>query len=173
MNRKSRSEVAPSTAGAATLASMLSNLDQREGISPTRLRDLRSATRRVAELLGDQPSAIDLDMAAIATNLGRINPVAVGLTAKRLANIRSDFVAAVRMSGVIAVQSRPKSLSPAWANLFSALPRRRPHIGLSRLGRYATARGIEPSGVTDGVIDDFITATKEQSLHQNPRALHR
>jgi integrase len=170
MNRKkpTRPAVEP-----ATLATVLSSLDQRKGLPAIRQRDLRSATRRVAELIGDTPSAILLDMAAIAAKLAGISPPAVGLTPKRLANVRSDFVAAVRESGIQAVQSRSKSLSAAWIKLFSAVPRRRRDIGLSRLGRYATSRGIEPNSVKDRVIEDFIAATRAQSLHRNPRALHR
>ena len=60
-------------AGPITLASVLAGLDQTEGIAATRLRDLRSATRRVAELLGDTPSAVVLDMPEIAAKLGRID----------------------------------------------------------------------------------------------------
>jgi integrase len=170
MNRKKPTQPASEP---ATLATVLSTLDQRKKLPPIRQRDLRSATRRVAELFGDTPSAIVLDMAAIAAKLAGISPPAVGLTPKRLANVRSDFVAAVRESGIKAVQSRPKGLSPAWIKLFSAMPRRRRDIGLSRLGRYATSRGIEPNSVNARVIDDFIAATRAQSLHRNPRALHR
>jgi len=159
--------------GPITLASVLTSLDQAEGAA-TRLRDALSATRRVAELLGDTPSAVVLDMPEIAVKLGRINPVAVGMTPKRLANIRSDFLAAVRMSGVSSIKAKPKGpLSPAWSELFSCLSERRAQIGLARFARHASTREIEPGDVTDDVIEEFIAAVRDQSLHQNPKALHR
>ena len=66
--------------GPMTLANVLAGLDLSQGVGPTRLRDLRSATRRVAELLGDSPAAAVLDMPAIAAKLARVNPAAAGMT---------------------------------------------------------------------------------------------
>ena len=69
-------------------------------------RDLRSAVTRVANLLGDEPAGIVLDLPAISSRLNTINPLALGFTAKRFANIRSDFLAAARLCGAKAVANR-------------------------------------------------------------------
>ena len=146
---------------AMTLASMLAALDRSGELSATRLRDLRSAVKCVANLLGDEPAALPLDIAWIAARLNTINPLAAGMTTKRLANIRSDFLAATRFCGVQPVTAS-KSLSPEWAKLFKRLSGRRAHIGLSRLARYASARGIKPGDVNDDVIVAFIAAVRER-----------
>jgi integrase len=165
---------AAAPAGPATLAEVLPALDQASGLSPTRLRDLKSAAKRVAILLGNEAAAITLDMAAISAGLASVNPAALGMTAKRFANIRSDFLAAVKASGVKPLRVELKSpLSPDWVHLFERLSGRRAHIGLSRLARYASAQGIAPKGVNDEVIAGFITAVREGSLHRKPDALHR
>ena len=157
-----------------TLAEVLAALDRPGGLSGTRQRDLKSATKRVAILLGNEPAAIPLDMAAIGARLATVNPAAVGLTAKRFANIRSDFLAAVKASGVKPLKVELKSpLSPDWVDLFERLSGQRAHIGLSRLARYASAQGIVPEDVNDDVIGGFITAVREGSLHRKPDALHR
>ena len=109
---------------AMTLASMLAVLDRSGELSATRLRDLRSAVKSVANLLGDEPAAIPLDIPRISARLRTINPLAAGMTTKRLANIRSDFLAATRVCGVRPVTGR-KSLSPEWAKLFKRLSGRR------------------------------------------------
>jgi integrase len=164
----------PAAPPPATLASVLKALDGTSGLSETRLRDLQSAVRRVAELLGNVPAAIPLAMEKIQAGLSTINPIAVGFSAKRFANIRSDFLAAVKASGVLPVKSGAKdSLSPEWVKLFEALEGRRAHIGLSRLARNASAEGIEPKDVNDAVIDRFVAAVREGSLHQKPNVLHR
>jgi integrase len=156
------------------LAEVLAALHQASGLSPTRLRDLKSAAKRVAILLGNEAAAITLDMAAISAGLASVNPAALGMTAKRFANIRSDFLAAVKASGVKPLRVELKSpLSPDWVHLFERLSGRRAHIGLSRLARYASAQGIAPKGVNDEVIAGFITAVREGSLHRKPDALHR
>ena len=142
--------------------------------SATRLRDLRSAVKRVAHLLGNEPAAIPLDMDAIRGGLRAISPLAVGMTAKRFANIRSDFVAAVKTSGLMPVAGKvKKTLSAAWAQLFERLSGRRTHIGLSRLARFASGEGIEPGDINDETIRRFIAAVREGSLHQRPNTLHR
>ena len=51
---------------AMTLASMLAALDGSGELSATRLRDLRSAVKCVANLLGDEPAALLLDIPGIS-----------------------------------------------------------------------------------------------------------
>ena len=157
-----------------TLAEVLAALDRASGLSGTRLRDLKSATRRVAILSGNEPAAIALEMGAISARLATINLAALGLTAKRFANIRSDFLAAVKVSGVKPLKVELKSpLSPGWVDFFGRLSGPRAHIGLSRLARYASTQGIAPKDINDEVIGSFIAAVREGSLYRKPNALHR
>src|SRR3984893_6287693 len=133
-----------------TLAEVLAALDRPGGLSGTRLRDLKSSTKRVAILLGNEPAAIPLDMAAISARLAAVNPAALSLTAKRFANVRSDFLAAVKASGVKPLKVELKStLSPDWVDLFERLSGQRAHIGLSRLARYASAQGLGTQDVAE------------------------
>jgi hypothetical protein len=120
------------------------------------------------------PAAIPLVMEKIQAGLGAVNPIAVGMTPKRLTNIRSDFVAAVKASGVIPIKLNVKAqFKPEWVDFFSRLAGRKTHLGLSRLARYASAQGIAPEGINDEVINGFIAAVREGSLHRNPNELHR
>ena len=168
----------PALDGAAaeptTLASVLIALDDAVAPSATRVRDLRSAVKRVANLLGNEAAAIALDMDTIRDGLAAISPLAVGMTAKRFANIRSDFVAAVKTSGLMpAPGNAKKPLSPSWTKLFERLSGRRAHIGLSRLARFASGEGVEPNEINDEIIHRFIVAVREGSLHRKPNTLHR
>ena len=63
---------------------MLAALERDGKLTATRRRDLVSAVKRVANLLGDEPAAIPLDMAAISARLAAVNPVAVGITTKTI-----------------------------------------------------------------------------------------
>jgi hypothetical protein len=64
------------------------------------------------------------------------------MTPKRFTNNRSDFVAAVKASGVIPIKLNVKAeFSPEWVDLFSRLAGRKAHLGLSRLARYAQRSG--------------------------------
>jgi hypothetical protein len=114
------------SAAPATLAAVLTALELNSDLGPTRVRDLRSAVKRVAVLLGQEPAALRLDLPEISTRLAEINPVAAGMTAKRFTNIRSDFIAAVKASGVTSKKGDAKApLSPAWVELFRRLSGRR------------------------------------------------
>jgi integrase len=155
-----------------TLATVLAALDHSGNLSDTRKRDLRSAVTRVADLLGDEPAGIVLDIPAISSRLNTINPLALGFTAKRFANIRSDFLASAKLCGATPVATSG-SLSPEWTKLFKRLSGRRSHLGLSRLARYASRHGIKPREINDDVIAAFIAAVREGSLHRNPNKLHR
>jgi hypothetical protein len=157
-----------------TLVDVLAAVERNTALSPTRLRDLRSSVIRVADLLGNVPARIALDLPTISTSLAAISPVAAGMTPKRFANIRSDFLAAVRASGLTPMRPWHKGrLASAWRHLFARLSRRRAHLGLSRFARYASAGGIEPEAVNDATVADFITAVREQSLHGTPNWLYR
>ena len=69
-------------------------------LSPTRIRDLTSAITCFCGLIEQEPDGIPLDLAWIRDKLNAINPVANGISAKRLANIRSDLFAAIAASGL-------------------------------------------------------------------------
>jgi integrase len=176
MTRKSKSETAPkhhssATSASITLVTVLTALEGNTKIAPTRLRDLRSAVKRVAALLGNEPPAVQLDMGEISTRMAAVNPVTAGMTAKRLANIRSDFLGALKVSGL--KTSIRRIINPEWRELLGRLQGRRAHIGLSRLAGYASQEGIAPEDVNDQVIDRFIAAVREGSLHRQPNTLHR
>jgi integrase len=102
--------------------------------------------------------------------------VAVGITAKTFANIRSGFLAAVRAAGFLSVKVKSPGnpvLSPTWIDLFARLSGRRAHIGLSRLARFASTRGLAPKEINDEVIGELMSTVREQSLCPRPTVLHR
>jgi hypothetical protein len=160
------------TVNQPTLATVDQRLRDATDLSPTRRRDLRSAVARVAALLEERPENLPLDLTLIASRLKTVNAVAAGMTAKRLSNIRSDFMAAVRVSGLQPVP--PKAgLSAEWTDLMAKVPGKRARIGLSRLAHFASAAGITPREVNDAVLDQYIAEVRRGSLHQSPNALHR
>jgi hypothetical protein len=130
--------------------------------------------RRTAELLGNAPAAIPLAMDKIQAALTAVNPIALGMTLKRFTNLRSDFVAAVKASGLVPLKANPRAeLSPEWIELFDRVSERRAHLGLSRLARYASAQGIAPGGINDEVVGGFIEDVRRGSLHRKPNTLYR
>ena len=170
----SKLESAAAAMKVPSLADLDRHLESAKGLTPVRRRDLRSAVHRVAVLIGEVPGHIPLDMAHIAARLAAVNPVAAGISAKTLANIRSHFLAAVRESRLQPVlPSRKAELSPEWERLFAEASAKRYRLGLARLARYASGAGIAPAGVGDRVLVGLIDEVRRGSLHHNPNVLHR
>ena len=164
----------PAAAAGLNLNDLLISLKSHTDLSETRLRDLRSSIKRVALLVGNDPAGIPFDLPAVSAKLALVNPVAAGLTAKSFSNIRSNFITAVKASGLKSInRSAGTPLSPEWRRLMRKLSGRRAHLGLSRLARFASAKGIEPAQVDDAVIEAFITAVRSGTLHRKPNELHR
>lgn len=161
--------------GAAfTLANVILAVTRRNDLADTRRRDLQSAVKRVAELLGNELTAIPLDIPAIGAGLAKVSPVAVGMSIKTFANLRANFMAAVKISGLLRFPPTPKfALAPAWSELIAKLPNQRCKIGVSSLARFASAKGTPPDQIDDLVIEDFIASVRSCSLHRKPNDLHR
>jgi integrase len=164
-----------SATAAITLQDVLNAVERREGLSVNRRRDLRSAVKRVASLLGDDPARIQLDLPTIGAQLATVTPIAAGLSSKSFSNIRSDFMAAVKASGGLkkVQRSHETPLNTAWTKLIADLSTMRARIGLSRLARYASSFGIAPKQINDAVIESFISTVQNGSLHRKPNKLHR
>ncbi len=158
----------------STLADVDAALAHITGMSPIRRRDLRSATRRVARLLGQELAQIPLDLPTIGRRLAGCMPAAAGLTDKTLANVKSGFLAAVKASRLGPINAPSRSdLSPSWRKLLGQLPSKRERLGLSRLARWCSGQAIEPREVDDAVLSDFIGAVRQGTLHRKLNQLHR
>jgi integrase len=142
--------------------------------SATRRRDLRSAVTRVSHLLGQDPTSVPLDLPALRKKLAALNPVSKGLTPKTFSNIRSDFMAAVKASGLTHVHPfRKIKLTKEWTKVLALLPNRWVRMGLSVLARYASSSKITPEQIDDSVMERFIATVRNSSLHRDPEKLHR
>ena len=118
---------------------------------------------------------IPLDLPTISERLAASMPAAAGLTDKSFANIKSSFLAAVRTSGLKALEASPKiPMSPSWRKLMAQLSsKRRMRLGLSRLARWCSGMGIEPAELSNSVLAEFICAVRAGTLHRKPNELHR
>ena len=176
MNRKAKNHtsLAAPRAHAPHLSDVLLALDRCEGLPATRLRDLRSSVRRISALIGHDPAQIQLDLATLSRRLAACMPAAAGLTEKSFANIKSDFLAAVKASGIKSVYRAGKTpMTASWSKLLADRSSKRTHLGLSRLAGWCSGKGIEPAQVSDTVLADFIDSVRQETLHRKPNELHR
>jgi hypothetical protein len=156
-----------------TLADVDAALENNRALSPIRGRDLRSAVRRVARFMGAEPSEVPLELGVISQRFAGSIPIAGAWKPKTLVNLRSDFMAAVRASGIRPTHPARHPLSSKWQKLLSAAASKRTQIGLSRFARWCSSNTIEPEQVSDTVLGNFMGAVHQSTLHRRPNALHR
>jgi hypothetical protein len=138
-----------------TLQHVLGRLAE-ASIAETRRRDLRSAVTSYAKLVGNEPAAIPLDLAAIRRTLDRMVPAEADVSAKRWANLRSDLAAAIETSGLIAMlKTAALAVDPGWKRLLADAPQG-VRAALSRFARWASLRRVGPKAVDDAVVARFV-----------------
>ena len=142
-DQKAHSPVPPGSK-APTLGDVRDAVVRSNDLSPVRIRDLSSAISCFCGLIGEEPDSVPLDLAEIREKLNAINPVANGISPKRLANIRSDLFAAIAASGLKPIKLAPQGLTEPWRALRAKLNTKRHRIGLSRLAHYGSAAGYSP-----------------------------
>ena len=77
-------------------------------------------------------------------------------------------------SGLKPIEQKSKApLNSVWTEFMKTLSEKRAHVGLSRLARFASARGINPENIDDSAIEGFIAGVREGSLHRKLNDLHR
>ena len=141
----------------ATLADVMIAIEARDDLPPRLRRDLVSAVRKVPEMLGRAPAQLLANLPDLRRQLDRLHPVALGISPKRLANLRADLARALKTAG--ASSQRNRSSSPART-------------------RVANADGRLPEGLPVAPVALLSLVQREQAAaggrrRRDPAALHR
>jgi integrase len=101
-----------------------------------------------------------------------LSPARLGISEKRLANIRSLVGSAVGRFGMRRTWiTREIALDQNWSDLLARVPDRQHRWGLSRLACYCTIKGIEPAAVDPDTLRGLHAALEAESLSKDPRNL--
>ena len=151
------------------LSAVMDRLDDCAELSPARRRDLKSALRTIARLIGKPPEVIPANINWLHVRLRRVHPAAHGMSKKRFANVKSDALKALAITGC----SRERSAwlrkpSPAWAELLARLPDKHDRWRLSQLAQYCSAIGVEPHQVADAHLLDLHRTIVAESFQNRP-----
>lgn len=136
----------------------------------TARRDTLSALRSLAKFANLDVAATRADATMLRAAFNHLNEDRLGLTAKRLANIRSLSKFAIERFGT--PRSWPganASLTPEWQDLMALIDRRELRWNLGRLATFASANGIAPCDVNHEVLRDLIVALEEDPRVRKPR----
>jgi integrase len=156
--------------GVPSIAVVIGRIGADTQLPASRRAALASALRTMARLLGQDPQAMPAMPGIYRIRIARLTPAGTGLSTKRLANIRSDVLYALRRYGVITRRCALPALSPAWSVVWDRLTKYQ-RCGLSRLMRWCSGRRIEPADLNDDVLMRFLNELEQESFIANPRSL--
>jgi integrase len=136
----------------------------------TAQRDTLSALRSLAKFAGLEVATTRADAAMLRAAFEHLNEDRLGLTAKRLANIRSLSKSAIERFGTPRSWPGANAIrTPEWQDLMALVDKRERHWTLGRLATFASAGGIAPGDVNRDVLRDFFAALEEDPRVSKPR----
>ncbi len=131
----------------------------------TRRRDLLSAVNRICVMSGHHPEALRADPTVLRQALSTIRPAAHGVSKQTFANLRSNFVAALHLAGV--VDPMPRGVAkhdPQWAPLVARMTEKRLSMRLAAFLNWCARQGVAPDAVDDETVQSFLVWLEKRTL---------
>lgn len=157
-----------------SLAWLREHIESHDDLPRQQRRDMASACNTTAKWFGLPLSAIPASPAFLRKRFDRLHPSHVGVSERRIGNVKSLLLRAIREAGLsTALGDYQCPLSPEWQNLFTQIDDKYLRTGISRFLRYCSKQGILPSDVNDVVASNYLEALETESLVKRPRELHQ
>jgi hypothetical protein len=157
-----------------TVADVIDHIGSMPQLSSRRRAELTSALRSMCRGLESDPAMVVADVRHLGKRLAGVSPARTGISARRLANVRSLALTAFREAGIRALPGRYRDpLPPAWEVLRAKLPDRHFKYGLSRLMGFCAANGVEPEDMTAETFRQFGAAISSETLLRDPGGVYR
>ena len=163
------------TADQMTLQKVLDNIQADAGLPLQRRRNICSSIRTLGKLMGRDLGYLPAHPGFYREFLKQLHPEHCGLTNKRLGNIKSDVLFALRQTGCI---HQGHTYMAPFTSEWQQLKDSAEFVGalwryLARLMHFCSAHGIAPDGVDDRVSQLFLTAIVEESFVKDPVKTHQ
>lgn len=151
------------------MSMMLERIDDLGALSENKRRDLKSAIRSFCRLIGKDPAVVPANINWLHVRIRRVAPVAHNITKKRLANIKSDVLKALELTGCSRERSKwLRKPTSEWQSLLDKIINKHDLWKLSQLSQYCTALGIVPSAVNDEHVAGFLKALINETFINKP-----
>jgi integrase len=157
----------------ATMADLIAMITADADLTPVRRRNVSSSVRRFCKALMFEPMQVPANAWYFRERLKRFHPLQAGIKKKRWQTIVSDVTFALRRYGFTGKARGHAPLTAAWEELKQHLEPQQLGWGMSKLGHYCSAAGIDPQRVTDNVLRGFADAFRQESFKSNPHRLLR
>jgi integrase len=139
-----------------SFSDLLAAIEQATELSAKTRQHWPCSVRQVAKWLDRPPAVIPARFNAVEVPLRQVHHARVGVTAKTLANHKSNLRAALRwFTKQHDLPQHGLSVSPEWAAFRERLKDRSARTLLSNFIRYCSARGISPNAVDDAIFAEY------------------
>ena len=158
-----------------SLAELRGKIEARHDLPLLRRRDMASAIRTLAGWFNLPEENVPASAKYIREKLARVHAITASVSPRRIQNVRSLVLAAMREVAVATkLASYAAPFSAEWQDLWDLLdgdPYAKTE--LSRFLRYCSAQGIAPEAVSDVVSAEFLEAIEAESLIAKPKTRHQ
>ena len=154
-----------------TLADICQSIAGDDGLSKARKSNLRSAINRFCRACNLSPADASASLAWVVKKAGQLHPVQIGMSAKRLANMRSEVAFAIKryIPGPYALRGRG-GLVPPWAELWYLLPAAL-RWRLSRFFKFLSLYGYDRMDLGDDLVPRFRHWLETATTAKNPESV--
>ena len=158
-----------------SLADLRCQIEARHDLPLLRRRDMASAIRTLAGWFNLPEENVPASAKFIREKLERVHAITASVSPRRIQNVRSLVLAAMREVGLstkLAPYASP--FSAEWQCLWDLLDGDTyAKTELSRFLRFCSAQGIVPRAVNDTVSAQFLAAIEAESLLVKPKTRHQ
>lgn len=158
-------------------ADLLLKLEIETGLTPTRVRDMASALRRVSKALGRPPADVPCDPRWLQPRLKKVSAAAIGLSPKAWQNVVSDARGAMAHFGIVNRRyGRRADMTPEWSALWAAvLASNDPSLPapLSGFVHFLSRLGVAPGDVSEGHALDYKQGLEDNEISRSPDRAYR
>jgi len=152
-----------------TFAELIAAIQADLTLPKSRRDNVASSLRRLAGALGKRTEEIHAFAPNLRPLLKDIHPIHLGISTKRLQNIRADVGFAIKHGGRLSAKApRNPPLSSGWQSLLDSLEWRDRRT-MSRFARWCSAQELEPDGVDDQALAAYDEALACGTLTKQPR----
>jgi integrase len=162
-------------AGQPTLAQVLDKISGDADLPLHRRRNLCCSLRAVGKITGKDLSLLPAVAGSLRSIFKDLHPQHCGLSLRRIGNIKSDVLFALRHAGFVGKSRQYRlPLSAEWQRLWDeAAGAGHLRRYVSRFVHYCSANGIRPGEVNDRTLAEFKQALLDDSLMKDPTTTHQ
>jgi hypothetical protein len=156
-----------------SLAEALANFESMPDETSSRKARARAAVAMLGRLLDKSPADIPAQAVHLKKRFRQLKHRPTGLTAKSLANCKSELRYLVRKVCRRGARSDLRPLSVEWLGLRETISEEPVRWKLSRFMAFCSSAGVGPNNVGDAVIEQFRAAMQDSDEVDNPESLVR